>query len=59
MAEVINLRMARKAKARAASDKVAEANRAKFGQTKGEKAAHKAEVARLDRDLDGAKREQD
>lgn len=59
MAEVINLRTARKAKARAESAKIAEANRAKFGRSKGEKGAQQAEVARINRDLDGAKRERD
>ena len=59
MAEVINLRMARKARARAASTKSAEANRAKFGRSKGDKTAQQAEAARRERDLDGAKRDPD
>ena len=46
MAEIINLRMARKAKARAGAEKQAGENRAKFGQTKAEKQARKAEDAR-------------
>lgn len=35
--DIVNLRQARKAKARAASDKRAEENRAKFGRTKRER----------------------
>jgi hypothetical protein len=42
MAEVINLRQARKAKTRDAAAQAAQENRAKFGQTK----AHKAKVAK-------------
>lgn len=48
MAEIINLRMARKAKARAEAGKAAEANRAKFGQTKAEKSRRSAERKRAD-----------
>ena len=55
MAEIINLRMARKAKSRReASDRAAE-NRARFGQTKATKQVKRAEAERLDRNLDGAK----
>ncbi len=57
MAEIVNLTRARKAKARADAGKQAEANRAKFGRTKGEKAVEAAEQARRDALLDGAKRE--
>ncbi|KAF0232284.1 MAG: hypothetical protein FD175_106 [Beijerinckiaceae bacterium] len=46
MAEIINLRMARKAKARSEAGKQAEENRAKFGQTKADKKARKAEATR-------------
>ncbi|OYU49493.1 MAG: DUF4169 domain-containing protein [Rhizobiales bacterium PAR1] len=46
MAEIINLRMARKAKARGEAEKQAEQNRAKFGQTKAEKKVRKLEEAR-------------
>ena len=59
MAEIINLRMVRKAKQRDAKAREAEANRAKFGRTKAEKAALKAEDVRAKRDLDGARRERD
>jgi len=55
MADIINLRQARKAKVRAdAADKAA-ANRAKFGRTKGEKAREAAEDQRADRALDDSK----
>lgn len=46
MAEIINLRLARKAKARTQAETKAEQNRAKFGQTKADKLARKAEMAR-------------
>ena len=59
MADVINLRMARKARARTAAAKTAEANRAKHGQTAGQKAATQAEQARLAKTVDGAKRDSD
>jgi len=49
MAEIINLRMARKAKARSEAEKKAEANRAKFGQTKAEKTVRKLEETRASR----------
>ena len=57
MAEIINLRMARKARARAADEAKAQNNRAKHGQSKTERILATAELARLDRVLDGAKRE--
>ena len=57
MAEVVNLRLARKAKVREAAGKQAEANRAKFGQGKAERQRNKAEAERNARGLDGAKRE--
>lgn len=46
MAEIINLRKARKAKERSAADKQAEQNRALFGQTKAEKTVRKLEETR-------------
>jgi len=57
MGEIVNLRLARKAKRRAEKDTAAAANRAAFGQTKAEKAAADAEADRLSRDLDGARRD--
>lgn len=57
MAEIINLRMARKAKARGEAETQAQANRALHGQSKGQRAIAKAEKARTERLLDGARRE--
>ena len=57
MAEIINLRLARKAKARAEADKTAAANRVKHGQTKADKARVKAEADRAERDLESKKLE--
>ena len=59
MAEVINLRTARKAKARTAATQQAAANRAKHGRTKAERARQQAEAARLAQVLGGAKLEPD
>lgn len=55
MAEIINLRMARKARTRAADKAGAEANRAQHGRTRAEKTATEAERARIERTLDGAR----
>lgn len=57
MAEIVNLRMARKAKARGTAKSLAEANRAKHGRTRSEREATEAEAARLSRTVEGAKRE--
>jgi hypothetical protein len=57
MAEIVNLRMARKSRDRAAGKAEAEAARAKHGRTKGERLAAEAEIARIDRVVEGAKRE--
>lgn len=57
MAEIVNLRQARKARDRAMKAAVAVENRARFGRSKTEKAKDKAEKARADRTLDDAKRE--
>ena len=57
MADVINLRTARKAKARAAKATQAAANRVKFGRAKAERAGDAAGAARREAGLDGAKRE--
>lgn len=59
MAEVVNLRLARKARARADKATQAAANRAAFGESKAAKAIRKAEANRADRQLDGHRREQD
>jgi hypothetical protein len=58
MAEVINLRLARKAKARAHSAQQAAEMRALHGQTKVAKARHALEAERTARQFDGAKREE-
>ena len=57
MGEVVNLRRARKARARGAAEAQAAANRAAFGRTKAEKQAIADETARRERDLDGTRRE--
>lgn len=59
MAEIVNLRIARKAKQRAEAQTQAATNRAKFGRTAGQKAVDKAEAARSARILDGARRERE
>jgi len=57
MAEIVNLRMARKARARAEKDQQAQANRARFGQTKAERKARQTETERAARELSGKKRD--
>ena len=57
MAEIINLRLARKARGRATAEAEAAANRVKFGQSQQEKQAARAETLRAEKTLDGAKRE--
>ena len=57
MAEIINLRQARKAKARTVKEADAAANRAKFGRTKAEKDAEAAQTALDVAKLDGHKRD--
>jgi hypothetical protein len=57
MADIINLNQARKERARAAKSAKAEENRARFGRTKAEKAADRAETSKIDRLLDDSKRE--
>ncbi len=57
MGELVNLRAARKAKARVADAAKAAENRARFGRTKGQRQAEAMEAARVSRVLDGAKRD--
>ena len=57
MADIINLRQARKARARTDAEAKAAANRVRFGRTVQEKQADKAEVRRADALLDGVKRD--
>jgi hypothetical protein len=59
MAEIVNLRQARKAKQRGDAERQAAANRSKHGETKGEKLRRKQEAHRLARTVDGARREDD
>jgi hypothetical protein len=53
MTEIINLRQARKRRARADKDAQAAANRTKFGRSKGERKRSAAERARAERTLAG------
>jgi len=57
MAEILNLNQARKAKAKTDAKAKAAENRARFGRTKADKALDAARADRLQRALDGAKRE--
>ncbi|MET0309720.1 MAG: DUF4169 family protein [Sphingomonas sp.] len=57
MAEIINLNKARKVRARADKSVRAQENRVRFGRTKAEKAADRAEAAKIDRLLDDSKRD--
>ena len=59
MAEVINLRQARKARGRAEAAHTAEANRLKHGQSGAAKRLAKAETERTAKVLDGMKRERE
>jgi hypothetical protein len=52
MANIVNLKRARKDKARRESESEAEANRRRFGRTKAEKAADKDAAKRASRALD-------
>lgn len=55
MAEIINLRRHRKAKARATAEVLAADNRVEFGLSKRERRAAETERQRRERTLDGAK----
>lgn len=57
MGDVINLRLARKAKLRADDTNKAQANRAKHGRPKAEKKQAALDGERLDAIVDGARRE--
>ncbi|KPF53818.1 hypothetical protein ABIC78_002177 [Novosphingobium sp. 1529] len=59
MAQVINLRQARKARDRQAAQAQAAANRARFGRTKAEKAADLAREEQARRQLDGHRLDHD
>lgn len=57
MGEIVNLKLARKRKARTEKDSKAAANRSLFGRTKTEKTAADAERRRALSALDGHKRD--
>lgn len=57
MAEIVNLRQARKRKARAAKRDAADVAAAKHGRSKAEKRLLEARAEKAARDLDGVKRE--
>jgi vacuolar-type H+-ATPase subunit C/Vma6 len=57
MADIINLRTVRKAKARTEKEATAEANRIQFGRTKAEKLQTAAERALAEKKIDAHKRE--
>lgn len=59
MAEIVNLRLVRKARVRTAAAEEAAANRARHGENKAAKAMRDAEAERIGRRLDGARREPD
>ena len=59
MAEIVNFRRAKKAKARAADAKDAEANRAKFGVPKAERDLTEAKAQKMQAELDRAKLEKE
>ncbi|WDR05844.1 DUF4169 family protein [Devosia rhodophyticola] len=58
MAEIVNLRTARKRKAKAAESDQAAQNRQKFGRTKAEKSLSKSEADQATKKLDGHKRDE-
>ncbi len=58
MGDVVNLKMVRKAKARAERETLAQANRAKFGRTKAEKTRDMRHAERAAHLLDGARRDE-
>lgn len=59
MAEIINLRQARKQKVRAEAAKTAEQNRISFGRTKTERKLTEAERDKAARHIDGHKLDRD
>ena len=58
MGDLVNLKSARKARARAHKEAEASANRAQFGRSKAEKALQEARAAQIQRTLDQARREE-
>ena len=59
MAEIVNLRQAKKQAARKAARNAADANAAKFGRTKAERQLTEARENKAVRDLDAHKRDTD
>lgn len=59
MAEIVNLRRAKKAKARADADAQAAENRALFGRTKAEKQRTEVEREKAQRAIEGHRREEE
>jgi hypothetical protein len=57
MADIINLRQARKAKARVEAERLAQANRAKHGRSKAEKRLVDMAKQRQDAAIEGSRRE--
>ena len=57
MAEVVNVRSAKKQAARKTARVAADANAAKHGRSKAERAIEKARADKVARDLDGHRRE--
>ena len=57
MAEIVNLRAARKARERGLARAQGDENAVKFGRSKVQKAREAAEAARATADLDGKKRD--
>ena len=57
MAEIVNLKLARKAAAKQVARQQADENAVKFGRTKAERALEQARAEKAQRDLDGLKRE--
>ncbi len=55
MAEIVNLRRARKGKVREKKEARAADNRVRFGRTKAEKRESEAERGRVEKKLDGKK----
>lgn len=55
MAEIVNLRQARKRKSRAEKETLASENRIKFGRTKAEKSSLDTRSAKEKHELDGKK----
>lgn len=58
MAEIVNLRLARKQKARAEKETAAAQNRILHGRTKAEKQRSAIEKERAERHIDGHKRDE-